>query len=310
MSLQKVADELERSGVMEGEEVKEDILHNPNSEHYDSEASSEVHRDSLIGSIGGLLTGGAAGYGANRYAIDKALDNMDLMARQVPKNYRRALAGMGAAPALVAGTVAGSMLGKNYGENKALSRKGINPKRMFRGDEYDEQAAEKYLDKESQAATSSRPEQFDRSWGDWAADYALPLTIGAAGIAGGAKRTKDYFKKLINKAKNKAGRTGGSGGAGSRHRQPTADEVDKDILNLSGNETTQQEVKQKARKAYKEHHPDLGGDEEKMRYVNEQMDKLEQTEWFDKLSSAFREGFDKEADIELTNKDIAQILFT
>ena len=66
-------------------------------------------------------------------------------------------------------------------------------------------------------------------------------------------------------------------------------------LGTTGKEKTKAEVKKKYREQARKHHPDLGGDAEHFKKVNNAYDHVEKSPWFSKLASGFWEGFEKQA---------------
>lgn len=63
------------------------------------------------------------------------------------------------------------------------------------------------------------------------------------------------------------------------------------FLGVSKNAKTKKEVTQKYRDLAMKHHPDRGGDSQKMKDVNEAFDTIKKSDWFDKLGFAL--GFSK-----------------
>lgn len=88
----------------------------------------------------------------------------------------------------------------------------------------------------------------------------------------------------------KSGRGRGAGGS-----RPFTSNISsaKKTLGVTGNEKTKAEVKKAYRAQAMKHHPDRGGDENKMKEVNNAWEEIQQSSWFEKLS--FWKGFEKHA---------------
>lgn len=149
---------------------------------------------------------------------------------------------------------------------------------------------------------------------------SLEREARAKGLAKGSSAYKDYIQKKVDaRVKNIPLQSGlgaglgaglitaltfGSGpqGGGSYRRyhgsysQPSMSDL-KSQLGLSGNERTKAEVRKAFHALARKHHPDLGGDSEKMKTINKAWEDIQNTGWFQKLAfeNAFWAGFEKRA---------------
>lgn len=140
------------------------------------------------------------------------------------------------------------------------------------------------------------------------------LGRAAAGALGGAALGGALFRhnaksqidahEAMNKAREQwqrskfeqAHRASGGKGDWNYHsfsRTKPAPDLDQHLgfLGVSKNAKTKKEVSQKYKDLAMKHHPDRGGDSQKMKDVNEAYDKIKKSDWFDKLGFAI--GFSK-----------------
>ena len=109
---------------------------------------------------------------------------------------------------------------------------------------------------------------------------------------GGYEKAKDEWRKA---------HYGQSGGYQGNQQQGRASGFGRGVgdisthhknLGTTGKEKTKAEVKSKFREQARKHHPDRGGSEEKMKEVNDSWEKIQKSDWFNKLAFVFS-GFEK-----------------